>query len=400
VDVVVRSEETGYQVDHYRATCRFGRSPAAPVKRLDLTLCACERLPLNPQSDLYGGLLFHSGRFCRLLGYRRLNALECVAEISPGDPSAWFGPYLPADLLLGDPAERDAAIHAIQACIPHARILPTGIDRLSIQTISSGSAKWVWAKERQRQGDHFIYDVTVTNIDGQVLEEWEGLRLRAVGNIPPPTSWIEPLVVPYIERRLQELLPAAPVAVALERNANLPRPARSDLAIHHALGARVPIWKRPDGKPDVNGSASVSAAHSGDITLAVSGQGSLGCDLETVADRPLSVWQDLVGRERVGLAERIADEMAEDLQLAATRIWVAIECLKKAGASVAMPLTLDSVHADGWLFLQAGTMAVATWVAALSGETKRFVFGIALEKSPVRENDLGMVVLTSREKSL
>jgi enediyne polyketide synthase len=162
----------------------------------------------------------------------------------------------------------------------------------------------------------------------------------------------------------------------------------------------VPIWKRPDGKPDVNGSASVSAAHSGDITLAVSGQGSLGCDLETVADRPLSVWQDLVGRERVGLAERIADEMAEDLQLAATRIWVAIECLKKAGASVAMPLTLDSVHADGWLFLQAGTMAVATWVAALSGETKRFVFGIALEKSPVRENDLGMVVLTSREKSL
>ena len=26
----------------------------------------------------------------------------------------------PPDLVLGDPGERDAALHAIQACIPHA----------------------------------------------------------------------------------------------------------------------------------------------------------------------------------------------------------------------------------------------------------------------------------------
>src|SRR2546426_7790679 len=29
--------------------------------------------------------------------------------------SVWFGPYLPSQFVLGDPAARDAALHAIQA---------------------------------------------------------------------------------------------------------------------------------------------------------------------------------------------------------------------------------------------------------------------------------------------
>ena len=57
-----------------------------------------------------------------------------------GRPSAWprspaptggvVPSLLPAELVLGDPAARDAAIHAVQACIPQATILPIGVDRL------------------------------------------------------------------------------------------------------------------------------------------------------------------------------------------------------------------------------------------------------------------------------
>jgi len=69
----------------------------------------------DPSRDLYGRILFHRGRFCRLKGYRLLKAKECVAELSGDDDAAWFGPYLPSPLLLGNPAARDAALHGLDA---------------------------------------------------------------------------------------------------------------------------------------------------------------------------------------------------------------------------------------------------------------------------------------------
>src|SRR5208283_2351174 len=119
----------------------------------------------------------------RLRGYRLLKAKECVAEITPDDGAAWFGPYLPAEFVLGNPAARDAALHAIQACIPHRRILPTGIERLAIFRNEPG-AHFVRAKERLRDGDNFIYDVEVTGAHGELIERWDGLRLRAVEMMP------------------------------------------------------------------------------------------------------------------------------------------------------------------------------------------------------------------------
>jgi len=61
---------------------------------------------------------------------------------------------------------------------------------------------------------------------------------------------------------------------------------------------------------------------------------------------------------------------------------------------------LDSVPAAGWLILQAGTLAVATLVVALRGESKRIVAGIALEKYEGTEQDCGLGALTSCETSL
>ena len=61
-------------------------------------------LNLDPERDLYGGILFHAGRFRRLRGYQHLSAKECIAEIAPAAEISWFGPYLPDALVLGDPA--------------------------------------------------------------------------------------------------------------------------------------------------------------------------------------------------------------------------------------------------------------------------------------------------------
>ena len=291
------------------------------------------RLPLDP-SDLYGGLLFHRGRFQRLDGYRRLRATECLAEIAADGSASWFGRWLPNELVLGDPGARDAAIHGIQACIPHAVLLPTGVDRIVAGRLPTSEPLTLAARERSRQGDDFIYDLQILDREGRVAERWEGLRLHAVERIPPPGQ--AALIGPYVERRLQEILPEARVRVTLEEDGG------------------APLSHRPDGRPD----GPVSRSHAGGLVLSVEGEGRLGCDLEPVSAR---AWQDLLG-DRFALAELIARELGETPDAAATRVWAAAESLRKAGAPPGAPLTLERNEADGWLLLRSGDLRIGTWI--------------------------------------
>ncbi len=320
---------------------------------------------LDPEQDLYGGLLFHEGRFRRVRGYRMLRATACVAEVAPAGDVSWFSRYLPADLVLGDPGARDAAIHAIQACIPHATLIPAGIDRLLPGVAPSSKPSFVHARERSRDGDTFVYDVAVTDAEGRVLEQWEGLRLHLVGQRFNPKAWPASLLGPYLERRIQELISEADVSVAVLQDATVARRTRSDRAMQQALGVEVPIERRSNGKPEAADAGSVSAAHAGDLTLAVSGAGPLGCDVEPVAARPEAMWRDLLGPERYDLARLIARETEDDLDTAATRVWTALECLKKAGLGPRAPLVLLSSTQDGWVLLASGPLTLATLVVSI-----------------------------------
>jgi hypothetical protein len=132
-----------------------------------------------------GALLFQGGRFRRLSGYRRLRSTSCVAEIAEAEPAEWFHRYLPPALVLGDPAARDVAIHAIQACIPQATILPIGVDRFTPGVGARTGPHLVRARERSDQGDLLVYDVEIADADGRVRERWEGLRLSVVEHREP-----------------------------------------------------------------------------------------------------------------------------------------------------------------------------------------------------------------------
>jgi enediyne polyketide synthase len=382
IEVCLRSEETDFQVDHFRAICRFGACEESAVPPLSLSPFESKHLPLDPSNDLYGRILFHRGRFCRLRGYRLLKARECVAEITADDGAQWFGPYLPVEFVLGNPAARDAALHAIQACIPHRRILLAGIGRMVILRKEPG-ARLVRAKERLRDGNDFVYDMEITDARGEVIERWDGLRLRAVEVMVSREAWPDALLSPYLERRLEELVDAdAPVKVALERSLREDRPATSDGVIQQALGKTARIWRRPDGKPVLLGEGGVSAAHALDFTLAVASAGDTACDLEEVTARTDAVWRDLLGEEKFKLAERIARERVESVDAASTRLWTAMECLKKIGRPVKSPLVLESNTADGWTLLRSGAITILTCVAAVRGMKSPLGAAVAL-KSPV-----------------
>jgi enediyne polyketide synthase len=369
VEVVLRSSETGFQLDHFRAVCVFAGPPeASQGMTAPGPSSPPPEVPLVPERDLYGKLLFHGGRFRRLRAYRQLSATECLAEIMPDGTTEWFSHYLPADLLLGDPGARDAAIHAVQACIPQARLLPVGAERIAVRLAADGGPVYVHAREREVAGNTFVYDLELVGEDGGVRELWEGLRLRAVGGTEYRGPWAEALLGPYVERRLKELLPPC-ASVVFERDEQSARRERSDRAIRRALGrGDAFVERRQDGKPVTEGARHVSASHRGGLTMAVASPSDISCDIERVGPREPPVWRAMLGLEAFALAELLCRETGCAPDEAATRVWTARECLKKAGAGEAAPLTLAKAWPDGWVLLASGGRAVASWVCALQGE--------------------------------
>jgi enediyne polyketide synthase len=221
----------------------------------------------------------------------------------------------------------------------------------------------------------------IADSDGQLCERWDGLRLRVINKATAPGPWVGPLLAPYFERRMREMVPGAAVCIRVERHGELKRRARTDKVIQLALGEFVPVRRRYDGRPEVIGEREVSAAHAGNFTLALAGPGPLGCDVEPVVARPRLVWRDLLGPDRINLAEVIVRETGEDFDAAATRAWAAGECLKKAGAMPDMPLLLESFTADGWVTLTAGELVAATYVNSVIGYKGRLAFGLLVRRS-------------------
>jgi enediyne polyketide synthase len=381
VDVVLRSEHTAFQLDHFRARCRFDAERAWRTD--DRTLIAnvgdeALFVPLDPHQELYGQIFFQSGRFQRLHRYRRLRATEWIAMIAAGQEPAWFGRYLPGELVLGDPGMRDAAIHAVQACIPHATILPVGVDRLIPDVSMSTGPRLVIAQERSDQGDLLIYDLEIADPRGVVRERWQGLKLRVVNRDAPRATWPVPLLGPYLERRMKALLPGSSLKVEVERNGHVGASERSDRVLKRAIGRAVPISRRPDGKPELTGigNISVSATHARDVMLGVAGPDAPACDAEPAVARSASLWSDLLGPDRWNLAQLIMRENGEDVTLAATRAWVAGECLTKAGIGRTAPLVLRSATGGPDVLLGSGSLAIATFVVPDAKSQAPLVVGL------------------------
>ena len=358
VDVVLRSENTAFHLDHFRATCRFDVDRQGSANQLQYAADLRDEsldVSIDPLLDLYGQILFQGGRFQKLKGYRRLRATGCVAEIAVGDQAGWFGRYLPAELILGDPASRDAAIHAVQACIPHATILPVGVERLIPGPSTSPRPCFVIAKERSDQGDLLIYDLEITDDSGVILERWEdsgcGLSSAMSRAVPGP----RPCLVRTWKPDEGDAARVARHGGSREERSRRSE-ARSDRLLQRGFGRPVPILRRPDGKPELagNGNTAVSATHARDLILAVAGPDTVTCDVEPAIARSGSIWRDLLGPDRWELAQLITHETGEDVTVAATRAWVASECLTKAGVARGVPLVFRSSTTGRDVLLESG----------------------------------------------
>lgn len=362
VAVVVRCSATSFLVDHFSAECVFGES-AAEAQATSSTALP-KALSLDPVSDLYDRILFHEGRFQRISAYHELQARRCACDVS-GSTNKWFGRYLPGEMLLGDAAARDAAIHCIQACIPHKTVLPAGVEAVEIYRTWTSDAAIVRAEQISQEGDDFIYDVEIENATGSLCERWKGLRLHAVAALKTNTPWNVALLVPYLERRLAEFLPEAELKIALAAITDRHRGER--------------IAHRPDGKPE-NPSApqvEISRSHASGLCLTVRSKCTVGCDLEDCVEAGETNWEHLLGVDGFGLAEAIAGRHAISLSLAATQVWALKESLRKSGSPLNHLLQIERHFPDGWTLLSSGSVRAAIFQTHIQGFQTQFAFGFA-----------------------
>lgn len=377
VSVAIRAEDTGFNADHFRATLRMPRR-AVPDDGASREAVQLPLVPVDPTTELYGAVMFQGKRFQRLLGYRRASARHAVAELSTTTPAPWFAAYLPQEQLLADPGTRDAVMHALQCCVPDATLLPQGIERLYLAEPTDQHVEVVTldARERSQDGDSYVYDIDVLGPSGRVVERWQGLTLRAVRQKDSAGPWVPAMLTGYLERALERVLGGSrAVVVEPDREpGTTDRRAQTEVAASRAVGGPVAVRHRPDGKPELDG-AAISASHGAGLSLVVTGSGRLGCDVEAVAHRTEDDWAGLLGDGLREVRDLVIAESGENADTAATRVWCALECLRKTGTT-SRALTVDRVDQDRWVVLSSGDARIATWVTTVNDLPEPVVFAV------------------------
>jgi enediyne polyketide synthase len=388
VSVVIRCSSTAYKIDHFSGECVF-EEPAAvetlPYFGSRALPAGREALPLDPDRDLYGRILFHRGRFARIEAYESLHATESIARLGAAGAASWFARHLSPELVLGDPASRDAALHSIQACIPHRTLLPVGMDRITLAADWTRTGAIVHAVERASDGDCFVYDVRMEDASGKVCEQWEALHLRAVAPIEAKGPWPLALLVPFLERRTREIFGNPEIQIGLVSTVQKQKEGAARKLVSEILGPESTLGHRPDGKPEVSrsrgGAAEVSFSHSSGLTLLLAADTSAGCDLEEVICRDLSCWGQMLGAERFALAKLLASESKGNIEACATQVWTLQESLRKAGAGFEQPISFVSCSADGWALFRAGEFRAASWQTNIGNSATAFAFGFVLKST-------------------
>ncbi|MEV4285534.1 SDR family NAD(P)-dependent oxidoreductase [Nonomuraea bangladeshensis] len=341
VEVVVRSDETGYAVDHFSA--RVMRTPGGP----GLTVPSGPRAeqPLHGGRQLYGPTFFHGPLFQRLRHYEHLEATACVAVLDAD--RRWD----PAErLVLGDPTVNDAAIHVLQACVPNRRLLPVACEAFALHSSAETPELVLSAAERHRRGTDHVYDVIVRDRRGWPVMSWRGLCLRDIGPLEPP-AWPAVLVGPYLQRSIEALLPDSPVQVG--------------------------VTPKTGGRAAGRGSETdrgVRRSHLDRWVLRVTGPAALACDWEWV-EPGIEIHP-----QALAAARQIAELTGEPSEHTAARLWTVRECLSKHGHALSQaPLTVQGAYEQGWLLLRSGFTQLACSVLQVEGESRPIAVSVMVK---------------------
>jgi enediyne polyketide synthase len=324
-DVIITASDDAHSSIRMRARVRRGSFPRS-VQRPATAIAE----PIQPP---YRDLLPQRGRFARIRAYSEVRTYRCAFEVRADATAPWFARHVPNELCVAEPGPRDAALHGIQAAIPHERLVPIGAHRIFVARSWPTSPMFVEGEEVARDNGEYIWDLVIRDERGVELERWERARFRPLGTRTTiPRSAVEQ----WLERHLREHVPD----VWLVRDAN-----------HR---------HRPDGKPECSADVEISASDTADIRFVVGSRDRVACDFELVRELPSDEWKSLLGD-----SAPLTRSLPGSFDRAATMVWSARECCAKLGAPNGQ---LCIEHAD-----------ITAGVARLrSGAISIVIFGIAV----------------------
>ncbi|MGD8207852.1 MAG: SDR family NAD(P)-dependent oxidoreductase, partial [Thiohalocapsa sp.] len=229
VRVEIACAETGFLASHFAAdfvleSPRATVSPAVTPRRPEAAL------PLEPQSELYGSLLWQGPLFQRLERVWRLDSLGSMSEVAVNRKGRFFASHPSTDLVLGDPAYRDVLLQSAQLSL-RGHWLPIGIQAMQIHRIERSSSSTACVQTDFVQENDSRCDVVVTEgFGGPIIETLVSYELKQISEepqAPTPEDWADPgerdrRIVDELMRRAGEELGAMETACELHFTPNLP----------------------------------------------------------------------------------------------------------------------------------------------------------------------------------
>ena len=225
VKTSIGTGQTGFATNHFSATFILGLDLEAPPEPVELPPDA---LPIRPEEDLYGRLLFQGPKFQRLRTVHRLDSGLCILVAEERETDEPF--------LLGDPFFRDALLHGAQLVVPQSLCLPVRIGSIEIHPAGGPvpASRVVMVVNEGRTDDFENARVVAVDEQGRVLQRLEGYRLRILERREDnPTA--EAIADPAA--RDAELLRRELIRRARSLGVEAPEPAFAYLADLHALSA-------------------------------------------------------------------------------------------------------------------------------------------------------------------
>ncbi|BAZ44876.1 beta ketoacyl-acyl carrier protein synthase [Chondrocystis sp. NIES-4102] len=422
VKVGISSQQSNYTADCFSAELIVGKRSQQTQRSLVEIGSA---LDIQPQQDLYGGLLFQGELFQRLEKIyslsRELSILSVTTRPATELTNEGFGEGLGGHLILGDAYYRDVLLQCMQVNIPQDICLPVQIDCIQFNYDPSYECgeRILQAILHKLEGREYLCEVIATDKKGIIRERIQGYRLRILEEHPEnPTA--QQLANP--ESRDRALLHSA-ITKAYEQFALIPNTV--ELAYLPKIGYKDKKQRRQlekplitaalaqhlqvptainyrlktlaNGKPQITvqdyPEIDLSLSHDQQYCLCTVGMGAQGCDIEIQSDRSATDWLALLSNKHSSIVEELITQ-GDDRNCAGTRIWSATEAVRKAFNGTNPKFSLVK-HQGTTALLKAeteiGRHLVLTLSLQFTRPSKRVV---ALVVQPQGKDDLNLASAT------